>query len=219
MRRGRVALAGSLLAALAGCAADPDGAAVAAEPGNGCPPAHAGGNAAIDRVPFVRVGGLMFHATFSPAVSVEESALGPTVATVRCRIADVVHNPDFRARDGDAAFLPAGTGLRAVTGYRRDFRLAAREDGGWHVYEVFDVPDAATGRDQLDLAGQVRRVHLVDGDADDAIRRTVHDPEESPWFVRFDLTDGTVVQRAWHVRAGVLVPRIAAPAALAPPAG
>jgi hypothetical protein len=231
-------MAGVLVAALAGCGA---GAGVATRSGDGCPPANADGNASIDYVPFVRVGGLSFQKTFSPDVTVRPSRLGATVMTVRCTISEVVSNPDFESRDGDAAYLPIGTELRAVSGYRRDFRLAAKEDGAWRVYEVMDVPGAATGADQLDLAGKVVTVHLVEGDRGEDIVATVADPvrvtalvqavlsspvfpereleerlgDDSPVFVRFELVDGTAVQRAWHVRAGVLWPRIEAPPELA----
>jgi hypothetical protein len=234
MRLTPAVTAGLLVATLAGCGAGH----VATESGDGCPPADAAGSAAIDYVPFVKVDQLMFAQTFSPDVTVPPSLLGPTVMTVRCTISEVVGNPDFESRDGDAAYLPIGTELRAVNGYRRDFRLAAKENGAWRVYEVMDVPGAATGADQLDLAGKVVKVHLVEGDRGEDVLETVDDPasvtalvravltspvlpeqtdidkrlgDEFPVFVRFDLLDGTAVQRAWHVKAGVLWPRIEAP--------
>ncbi len=158
--------------------------------------------------------------------------------TVACTISESVHNPNYRPRDGDAAFLPFGTQLRAIAGYRRDFRLAAWQDGAWRVYEVDDVPDASTGEDLLDLRGKVVRVHLVEGDRGEKIVATVDNqsevttiveavlaapvladkPElydrlgnEPAVFVRFDLTDDTSVQRAWHRKADVLWRRIKAP--------
>jgi hypothetical protein len=236
MTRGWMAIAGVLVVSLAGCGAAP--ATVGTRSGDECPPADAQANAAIDYVPFVKVGELSFVATFSPEVTISRSQLGPSVTTVRCMISEVVTNPDFEPRDGDAAYLPIGTELRAVTGYRRDFRLAANENGTWRVYEVTDVPGAATGADLLDLAGKVVKVHLVEGDRGEDILETVDDParvaalvravlsspvlpeqtemdkrlgDESPVFIRFDLIDGTAVQRAWHVKAGVLAPRIEAP--------
>jgi hypothetical protein len=231
-----MAIAGVLVVALAGCGAGP--ATVETRSGDECPPADAEANAAIDYVPFVKVGELSFVATFSPEATVSRSQLGPTVMTVRCMISEVVTNPDFEPRDGDAAYLPIGTEVRAVSGYRRDFRLAANENGSWRLYEVTDVPGAATGADLLDLAGKVVKVHLVEGDRGEDILETVDNPgrvaalvravlsspvlpertemdkrlgDESPVFIRFDLIDGTAVQRAWHVKAGVLWPRIEAP--------
>ena len=164
-----------------------------------------------------------------------ESQLGETVLTVACTISETVHNPDYSLRDGDAAYLPVGTELRAVDGYRPDFRLAAWEEGAWRLYEVDDVPDAVVGEDMLDLRDKVVAVHLVEGDRGERILRTVDDKaqvetlvdavlsapvvseqssrlgDESPVFVRFDLRDGTSVQRAWHVEAGLLWRRITAP--------
>ena len=35
--------------------------------------------------------------------------------------------------------------------------------------------------------------------------------DESAVFVRFDMVDGTSVQRAWHVKSGMLWRRIEAP--------
>lgn len=236
-----VALAALLLLAVLGCGTERGPAAGTSTISDACPPADADGDAEISWVPFVRVNGLSYQATFAPAATVTRSQLGSTVLTVKCKIADVVGNPDYHPRDGDAAFLPAGTELREINGYRSDFRLAAWDDGAWHVYEVDDVPDAVEGEDMLDLRDKVVRVHLVGGDRGERIIKTVDDkfdvtsivesvlaarvlPEtsklydrlgdESPVFVRFEMIDGTAVQRAWHVRAGVIWRRIKAPAAL-----
>jgi hypothetical protein len=247
MNARQTVLVAVLLLALAGCGAGGDPAAVGTVTspsaagktlGGGCPPPDADGNAAIAWVPFVRVKGLMFQKTFSPAATVSGSDLGGTVITVECAIGETVSNPSFRPRDGDAAYLAEGTELREINGYRPDFRLAAWEDGAWHVYEVDDVPDAETGEDMLDLRDKVTAVHLVEGDRGERILQTVHDedrvaaivravlaapvlPEtssmydrlgdESPVFVRFDMVDGTAVQRAWHVESGMLWRRIEVP--------
>jgi hypothetical protein len=244
MSSSRVALAALLLLALAGCGAEGSLATVGTEarpaaagtaPGQGCPPPNAFGNATIDWVPFVRVKGLKFLKTFSPAATVPVSDLGDIAITVECTIGEMVSSPNYRPRDGDAAFLAAGTELREIRGYRPDFRLAAWEDNTWHVYEVDDVADADTGEDMLDL---VTAVHLVEGDRGEGILRTVDDEDrvaaivqavlaapvltegsnlydrladESPVFVRFDMVDGTAVQRAWHVKSGMPWRRIEAP--------
>jgi hypothetical protein len=240
----RAASTAVLLLALMSCSGQEDPTVVTrADPADAssapaCPPSDADGDAMIDWVPFVTVDGLMFQRALSPAGTVDESRLGPTVATVTCTIGDSVRNPDFRSRDGDAAFLPAGTDLREVAGYRADFRLAAWEDGAWQVYEVENVPDADTGEDLLDLRDKVTAVHLVEGDRGEGILATVDEPDrvativqavltarvlpdtaktwdrlgnEAPLFVRFDMSDGTAVQRVWHVKARVLGPRIEAP--------
>ncbi len=234
-----------MLLATAGCGASGGTVettnAAGVPPAQACPPPDASGDAAIDWVPFVVIDGVMFQSTFSPEVIVPRSALGDVVSTVECRIADTVGNPDFQPRDGDAAYLPAGTELRTVDGYRTDFRLAARQHRAWRVYEPVEVPGADTGEDILDIRGKVEQIHLVEGDRGEDILRTVEDPatvrrvvdavlaasvltdgaglesmgNEAPLFVRFDLTDGTAVQRAWHVQAKVLAGEIQAPQILA----
>lgn len=229
--------------AMAGCGdstTDPVTTEAAVRPAGPCPPEDAAGDAEIDMVPFVVVDGVMFHATFTPEVSVPESVLGEVVATVQCRIAGTVGDPGFRAREGDAAYLPAGTKLRAVEGYRTDFRLAAWEEGAWRIYEISEPADAEIGEDLLDIRGKVEAIHLVEGERGEGILRSVEDPDtvervveavleapvladetrfdrmgnEAPLFVRFDLSDGTAVQRAWHVDSGVLAGQLDAPTAL-----
>lgn len=201
-----------------------------------CPPPDAGGNAQIDWVPFVKIDGRMYSAMQAPAEStVPESALSDLVGTVTCEIGSMVGNPDFRARDGDAAYLPAGTELRSFADANPALRLAVHEDGAWRVYEVGEVPDARTGGDVLDLAGGVEKVELLDGDSATEVLGSVDEPadvqrlvdavleapagkpeherlgDESPVFVRFTLVDGTAVQRPWHRSAGVLASQVAAP--------
>lgn len=239
----RAVLTVVVLALASGCGGDQ---IVTAGPGTGsapstapCPPPDAEGDAQIDWVPFVKVDGRRYEAVQSPAENlVTESALGDVVATVSCRIGDVVGDPQFRARDGDAAYLPAGTELRTFASANPELRLAVRENGEWRVYEVGEVPGARTGADVLDLAGGVVKVELLDGDTATEVLGSVSGPaevrrlvdavlaapateadhewsgDEAPVFVRFTLTDATVVQRAWHRSGGVLASQIAAPAEL-----
>jgi hypothetical protein len=117
-------------------------------------------------------------------------------------------------------------------------RLAVREDGVWHVYEVSDVKGAHGGADLLDISGDVRSIELRDGDTGSHVLTTLSDRskvsrivagvlsarttpvdfealDESPLFVRFVLGDGTYVERPWHVKAGLLATQLAAPQELA----
>ncbi len=182
------------------------------------------------------VDGVHFQSTV-PETIVDESALGGTVATVRCKIDGVVGNPEYKTRDGDAAFLPVGSELREVVGYRTDFRLAAKEGRKWTIYESYHRDGIETGEDMLDLRDKVTAIHLVEGYYGRDIEHTVDAPKvvamivaavldapavpederdeatgaEAPVFVRFDLLDGTSVQRAWHVEAGIFALDFRAP--------
>lgn len=233
----RALLTVAVVALLAGCGGDQTvtaGPRTEPTPSSApCPPPDAEGTAQIDWVSFVKVDGRMYSALQPNPVP--ESSLGELVATVSCEIGAVVGNPDFRARDGDAAYLPAGTELRSFANADPELRLAVQEDGGWRVYEVSEVPGARTGADVLDLAAGVEEVSLLDGNTATEVLGAVSEPaevmrlvdavlaapataadyerlgDEAPVFVRFTLTDGTFIQRAWHRSAGVLASQVAAP--------
>jgi hypothetical protein len=156
---------------------------------------------------------------------------------VLCRIADVVGDPDYRARDGDASYLPAGTELRRFGTADPRLRLAARVDGVWRVYEVQDVDSARTGADLLDLSGGVTSIDLLDSETGSQVLATVDDPAtvrrvvdavlaakvqaspsdilDAPEYVAFHLTDGTTVRRPWLRAPGVLATSVQAPPELA----
>lgn len=112
-------------------AAPPDSASAAEAP---CPP-PAGGNSEIDWVPFVVVDGQMYvRGDADMEQALEEDRVGEVVGTVSCRIAEV-GDPGFEPRDGDAAYLPAGTELHQVMGRPPGEALAAFEDGAWQLFE------------------------------------------------------------------------------------
>jgi hypothetical protein len=240
-RHAAVAVLAPTLALLAGCGdSRPATTTVSAgvDAPAPCPRADATGNAAIERVDFVRVRGRMYlwsgEATGS---TVPAGSTGRVDSHVLCRIADVVSNPDYRGQDGDAAYLPAGTELRRFGTADPRLRLAAGVDGVWRVYEVQDVASARTGADLLDLGGGVTSIDLLDGETGTRVLATVDDPEtvgrvvdavlaakvqaspsdvlDAPELVAFHLVDGTTVRRPWFRAPGVLASSVQAPPELA----
>jgi hypothetical protein len=91
---------------------------------------------AIDWVPFVVVDGVTYSTDYSPGSVLNEEQVGDAVTSVRCRIKDIVFDPEFIPREGDAAYLPIGTEVHAVAGSSVSTRVAALEDGTWRVYEA-----------------------------------------------------------------------------------
>jgi hypothetical protein len=199
-----------------------------------CPPKDAEGDAVIDWVDFVRVHGRRYVRTGETTGStVPADATGRVHSHVLCRIAGVVGNPDYQARDGDASYLPAGSELRQFGTADPRLRLAARVDGVWWVYEVQDVDSARTGADLLDLGGGVTSIDLLDGETGTRVLATVDDPTtvrhvvdavlaakvqaspsdilDAPEFLAFHLADGTTVRRPWFRAPGVLATSVQAP--------
>jgi hypothetical protein len=197
----------------------------------------------IDWVDFVEFDGRMFMRAARDA-AVGEARLGAELGTVACRLDGVVDDPGYAPRDGDASFLLAGTQLRQVTGFRSDLRIAAEGPDGWVLYDAIEVPGATTGADLLDLRDKVTRIELVESERGEGVVRTVDDPaviarvvdallaarvgsssppddSDSRYFLRFTFTNGTTLERAWWVGAGIVDRGIAAPpelvAALHPP--
>lgn len=95
--------------------------------------------AAIDWVDFVQVGGT--HYVAAPASDTSDADLGPVYAKVKFRVSDNVCDPGYRIKDGDAAFLEAGTPLRLVNGHPAAEELAARRDGRLVIYQATHPPE------------------------------------------------------------------------------
>lgn len=133
---------GALISAsvLVGCDASTGISARSPLPEGSCPTRGAARDSRtiIDWVPFVVVGDVMFRSVYTAESVLADKDIGPVVATVKCRIEGIVDDPEFRPRDGDAAYLAVGTELRTVVGAPATTGLAVQEDGVWRLYEATD---------------------------------------------------------------------------------
>jgi hypothetical protein len=90
--------------------------------------------AQIDWVNFVEIGSNQYVAgPQSPGV-LQEADLGPVYATVKFKVDGNVCDPNYRLKDGDAAFLEPGTPVYEVSGHASSEELAARFNGSIVVY-------------------------------------------------------------------------------------
>ena len=92
-------------------------------------------NAQIDWVNFIQIGSTQYVAglTQSPGV-LQETDLGPVYAHVKFKVSGSVCDPSYRLKDGDAAFLDAGTPIYQVNGQPPARQLAARFNGQIILY-------------------------------------------------------------------------------------
>ncbi len=91
-------------------------------------------NAQIDWVNFIQVGSTQYVAGPESLTVVPESELGPVYAHVKFKVSGNVCDPNYRLKDGDAAFLDPGTPIYQVAGQPSSQQLAARFNGNIVVY-------------------------------------------------------------------------------------
>jgi hypothetical protein len=97
---------------------------------------------AVDWADFIHAFGRTYisgrYSRLAPTEPTTRADLGPVVLTIRCEIGKLTFDTTFEVnegfRDGDAAFLSAGTPVYAVNGYKPDTRLAVIVDGKVVVY-------------------------------------------------------------------------------------
>ncbi len=87
------------------------------------------GNVQIDWVDFIQIGATQYLAGPGAPTTIQESDLGPVVARVKFKVAGNVCDPNYRPKDGDAAFLESGTPVYQVNGQPASKVVAARRNG------------------------------------------------------------------------------------------
>jgi hypothetical protein len=225
-----------LIALLSACG---DGSRIGGNPAGAPPPAacpSGGGSAVIDWVDFVKLEGTSYSSDHAYGEVTQED-LGEVLARTRCKLADVVTDPRYRSQDGDAGYLEPGTEIRELVGYDPGFRVSARRDGEWVIYEADESPDASVGRDLLDIEGRVEYISVNSAKDGTTQLGTIRDPEEvtdlvgmvsiapvdqgrrpqddefdEQLFVEFHLHDGTSTSRAFFpvsrlLWRGIVVPQ------------
>ena len=91
-------------------------------------------NAQIDWVNFIQVGSTQYVAGPQPPTVLQESDLGPVYAHVKFKVSGNVCDPNYRLKDGDAAFLGQGTPIYQMKGQPSSQQVAARFNGSILVY-------------------------------------------------------------------------------------
>jgi hypothetical protein len=106
-----------------------------------CPAlAASAGFAEVDYVDFLQANATQYIADLGRPGPSRRPHLGAEQLTVRCsfsRLNAQTHRAPPPPRDGDAAFVPAGTPVYSVRGWSPLCRLAARHDGEWHTYLAY----------------------------------------------------------------------------------
>ena len=162
--------------------------------------------------------------------------LGAQYATVKFELNGHETNPSYQRRDGDAAYLPAGTPIYSVTGYPPTFLLAGQEPSvGLALFVVQSNPQAQVGADFLAIGGKVKAINVLSPqDAktvvgsitqtakvahtmalilDAPVNQTLTPEGPNRYFIAFQLTDGLAVTQVYFPQSHYLGPGIIVPAA------
>src|SRR5439155_16927006 len=95
-------------------------------------------NAQIDWGNFIQVGSTQYVAGPQSPTVLQESELGPVYAHVKFKVSGNVCDPNYRLKDGDAAFLAPGTPIYQVIGQAPGQELAARFNCSIVVYRAME---------------------------------------------------------------------------------
>lgn len=98
-----------------------------------------------------------------PGRALTREDLGMEFAAVECSMAEDRRHCTF-GLDAAAAFMPAGTRVYAVRGYRTSFRLAAVVNDRIFLYQAWRNARAKVGADLYDVAGRVRAIDVERGE-------------------------------------------------------
>lgn len=111
--------------------------------------------AKIDWVDFLMINDIRYWHNYEGVSEVKPDQIGEKIGEVAYML-DGHACTDHTTKNGDAAFLPTGTPIYAMKGYRPNFRVIADNK----IYEVNDNPRAKTMADLLDIDGKVEKVSL-----------------------------------------------------------
>jgi hypothetical protein len=95
-----------------------------------------GCNAQIDWVNLIQIGSTQYVAGPQSPTVLHESDLGSVYAYVKFKVSGNVCDPNYRLKDGDAAFLDTGTPIYQINGQPPAVELAARFNGQIVAYKA-----------------------------------------------------------------------------------
>jgi hypothetical protein len=112
----------------------------------------------IDWVDFLVINDVEYQQNYEATREATTKQLGDKVGGVAFTLDGNVCG-NHRAKNGDAAYLPVGTPVYELKGYKPEFRVVADNK----IYEVDNNPNAKTVRELLDIEGKVKKVALESG--------------------------------------------------------
>jgi hypothetical protein len=90
----------------------------------------------VDWADFIKINGHTYTRSKNGALT-DPAQLGASVGTISFNVADHVHDSQYAIKDGDAAFLAAGTSVYSIGGYANDEIVAVKDDKAFNGYGLY----------------------------------------------------------------------------------
>ncbi|MFC3750061.1 hypothetical protein [Paenibacillus sp. GCM10012306] len=129
----------------------------------------------VEWVDVLMINDIKYQRNYEGTQEVKADQVGKKVGEVAYMLNDNACS-DHITVNGDAAFLPVGTEIYELKGYRPEYRVVANH----YIYEVSDNSQARTVGDLLDIGGRISKVSIESGIDGSLIR--YFDPEAAKVF-------------------------------------
>lgn len=179
----------------------------------------------IDWVNFVVFNNIHYMDNYQGNNKYDQDGVDGVIGEITFNVSKV-KDPAYKAKNGDAAYLPVGTKIYKIKGYKPEFRIAASIGGEWRIYEADTNPGAKKGEDLLDIRDKVSYIGInseTDGTTElgaikdkaiinnlvgmvlnAAVDQNRQDQAGERYFISFHLLDGTDVTRSYWIGTGEL---------------
>lgn len=137
----------------------------------GCRSTPFDGHSVIDWVDFIMWDGIEYDGIYT-GVLADEEFIGEKLGAVKYKVADNVTNPNYKIRDGDAAFHEKGTEIFTVKGHSNLIAVKdANQINGYRVYRSRELENQWHFKDvELDMVKEVEIYQLYTSEGNKQIR-------------------------------------------------
>lgn len=189
-------------------------------------------NVQIDWVDFMIVNGIHYMADYQES-DIESTTveIGDVYSVVKFKVSENVHDPSYKSKEGDAAFLEAGTKIYSLKNYTPSTRLAVYVDDKIKIYDASMNIEGLKGEDLHDIRGKVQFIDgvledekgnstafeikdlskinkLVDLMMDAGIDYNKQFKEGERYFIYFRMMDNTMLRKTYFINDNAMFPGI-----------
>ena len=87
----------------------------------------------IDWVDFIVLNNINYLGNYNGDNKYEQGSIDGVIGKVTFNVSKNVKDPAYKIKNGDAAFLPVGTEIYKIKGFKPEFRIAVNADGVWRI--------------------------------------------------------------------------------------